>query len=185
MILEHFLLSLTETNCYVLACTETRQAALIDPGEWNDQVAQFLQQQELKLCWILLTHGHGDHTGGVNLARSATGATVAASKLNPDAVRKLSDGDTLELGNLNILVLEVPGHTQDSLAFAVGNELFCGDALFAGSVGGTPNGAAHAVLISSIRKKILCQGDEVVVHPGHGPATTIRIERLFNPFLMG
>ena len=61
MILEHFLLPINETNCYILACTETRQAALLDPGEWNDPVAQFLQQQELKLRWILLTHGHGDH----------------------------------------------------------------------------------------------------------------------------
>jgi hydroxyacylglutathione hydrolase len=185
MLLEHFLLSIIETNCYILACTETRQAALIDPGEWSDPVEQFLQQQELKLRWILLTHGHADHTGGVNLARSATGATVAAGKLNPEATRKLSDGDSLELGNLSIRVLEVPGHTPDSLAFIVGNELFCGDALFAGSVGGTPDLTAHGVLISSLHKKILSLGDEVVVHPGHGPATTIKIERLYNPFLVG
>jgi glyoxylase-like metal-dependent hydrolase (beta-lactamase superfamily II) len=183
MILEHFLLPLIETNCYIFACAATRQAALIDPGEWNQAMAQFLRRHELNLRWILLTHGHSDHTDGMSSACSATGATVAASKLNPAALRKLSDGEDLELGNLKIRVLEVPGHTPDSLAFTVGNKLFSGDALFAGSVGGTPDSVEHERLINSIRTKILLRGDDVVVFPGHGPATTVKIERLFNPFL--
>jgi glyoxylase-like metal-dependent hydrolase (beta-lactamase superfamily II) len=65
MILEHFLLSINETNCYIVACTETGEAAVIDPGEWNDQLAGFLHEQKLSLRWVLITHGHADHTGGL------------------------------------------------------------------------------------------------------------------------
>jgi glyoxylase-like metal-dependent hydrolase (beta-lactamase superfamily II) len=185
MILEHFLLSVNETNCYIIACSKSHQAALIDPGEWNPQLADFIKAQGLTLRWILLTHSHADHTGGVAEAVRETGAQVAAGRLNPATGRKLTQGTFLDLGSLRIRVLETPGHTDDSLSFVLGNEIFCGDALFAGSVGGTADSGAHSKLIASLREKLLTLGDDMSVHPGHGPATTILIERLFNPFLMG
>ncbi len=184
MILEHFLLSVNETNGYIIACTETAEAAIIDPGEWNEKLANFLDEAKLKPKWALLTHSHADHTAGIEACKKAQPVQTAGHVQNPFAEHKLSDGDILELGSLKIKALGVPGHTQDSLAFQVGSEIFCGDAIFAGSVGGTSDAQRFQQLIQAIRSQILSLGDDIVLHPGHGPATTVQIERLFNPFLM-
>ncbi|RJP79559.1 MAG: MBL fold metallo-hydrolase [Candidatus Zixiibacteriota bacterium] len=184
MILEHFLLSVNETNCYVLGCRESGQAAIIDPGEWNEQLAAFLRDQKLTPRVVLLTHGHTDHTGGVSDLKRSASATVAAHPDNPLVEKPLRQGNVVEVGTLKLKVVEVPGHTEDSLAFAIGSEVFAGDALFAGSVGGTPDREAFERLTRSIREKLFSLGDDMVIHPGHGPATTVLIERVFNPFLM-
>jgi glyoxylase-like metal-dependent hydrolase (beta-lactamase superfamily II) len=185
MILEHFLLAENETNCYIVACTETGETAVIDPGEWNDQLADLIKEQKLSLKWALITHGHGDHIGGVEvLKQSYLTVHVAAHSSCPGADVHLSDGDTVQVGKLNLRVLETPGHTDDSLSFVLGSDVFCGDAIFAGSVGGTNNRQDYERLIQAIRHKLFTLGDDIVLHPGHGPATTVQIERLFNPFLI-
>ena len=185
MILEHFLLSVNETNAYIIACTETSEAAVIDPGEWNGLMAGFIKDQKLSLKWALITHNHSDHTGGIEAIRQGYPSVhTAAHALFPNTDLHLAAGDTVQVGKLNLRVLETPGHTADSLAFVVGNDVFCGDALFAGSVGGTGSRQEHAQLIRAIRKELLPLGDDMVLHPGHGPATTVLIERLYNPFLV-
>lgn len=184
MILEQFLLSINETNCYVIGCTETGDAAVIDPGEWDGPPAAFLREQGLRPTWILLTHGHADHTGGVELLRKESNARVAAHSRIPFTDMPLQEGMTVEVGKLKLRVLETPGHTQDSLTFVIGTDAFSGDALFAGSIGGTNDEADYRLLQQSIREKIFSLGDDIVVHPGHGSATTVLIERLFNPFLI-
>lgn len=184
MILEHFLLSVNETNCYVLACSDTNQAAIIDPGEWNDQMADFLSQHGLDLRLVLITHAHQDHTGGLDDLKKVLDVPIAGSAGGSSYDRTLADGDIVEVGQLKIKVLETPGHTDDSLTFVVGCDVFCGDLIFAGSVGGVPDNASFDREVSSIRDKILPLGDDMVIHPGHGPATTIQLERLFNPFLI-
>ena len=185
MILEHFLLSINETNAYIVACTETHEAAVIDPGEWNDQMAALVKDQGLSLRWALITHGHSDHTGGIEaIAKGYPSVHFAAHARFPAADLHLKEGDTIQVGKLNLRVLETPGHTADSLSFVMGNDVFCGDALFAGSVGGTNSPEEYTVLIQAIRQQILPLGDDMVLHPGHGPATTVLIERLFNPFLL-
>ncbi|MCX6641356.1 MAG: MBL fold metallo-hydrolase [bacterium] len=184
MILEHFLLSVNETNCYIVACGKTREAVIIDPGEWNDQIAQFISDHTLVLKMILITHDHSDHTGGLQEIVAKTNIPIAAHSLNSKAVKPLKDGDVLPVGELKIKTLETPGHTADSITFVVGCEIFCGDLLFAGSVGGTPDQESFEREIQSIKEKILTLGDDMVLHPGHGPATTVQVERIFNPFLM-
>jgi len=185
MILEHFLLSINETNAYIVACTETGEAAVIDPGEWNSQLAGFLLDQKLTLKWALITHGHADHTGGIEAIRqSYPEVKIAAHPLFSGSDLRLTRKTAVPVGKLSLRVLETPGHTADSISFAVGNDVFCGDALFAGSVGGTNSPEEYTMLIQSIRQQLLPLGDDMVLHPGHGPATTILIERLFNPFLM-
>ena len=184
MILEHFLLSINETNCYIIACSETKIAAVIDPGEWNDQLADFLSQYELKLDLVLLTHGHHDHTGGIVNLKQTVKVEVAAHEDGSDPDQILSDGDIVEVGKLKIRVLETPGHTEDSITFVTGCDIFCGDLLFAGSVGGTSNQEGFEQEIQSIHQKILPRGDDMLIHPGHGPATTVILERLYNPFLI-
>jgi len=185
MILEHFLLSVNETNCYIVACNQTREAAVIDPGEWNRQLASFVTDQKLALKWVLVTHGHTDHTGGIEeIKRNIAGVRIAAYAAFPGADRPLSEGNKLQIGKLTLKVLETPGHTQDSLAFVLGCDIFSGDALFAGSVGSTNDKQSFIQLVQSIRGKLFSLGDDMVIHPGHGPATTVQIERLFNPFFI-
>lgn len=185
MILEHFLLSINETNAYVIACSVTRKAALIDPGEWNDEIYNFIFSQKLNLDYALITHSHHDHTGGIDVLRKAISTVcIAAHPDGPSPDLSLTDGDVVEIGNLKAKVHATPGHTEDSLTFVVGNDVFCGDLLFAGSIGGTTDRESFYKEIRSIRQKIIPLGDDMILHPGHGPATTVGIERLFNPFLM-
>jgi len=184
MILEHFLLNVNETNCYIIACSETQLAAVIDPGEWNEQLEEFITQHELKLDTILLTHNHNDHADGIGQIKEKYGAKLAAHNSNGEADLKLKDEEVFELGSLKIKVLETPGHTEDSLTFVLGYDVFCGDLMFAGSVGGVPDKMTFDQEIASIREKILPLGDDMMLHPGHGPASTVQLERLFNPFLI-
>lgn len=187
MILEHFLLENNETNCYILASGNSGAGIVIDPGEWTEQMTEFMHQQHIEPRWILLTHGHGDHTDGIETLKSAfrdSDVKIGAHSGSKYADQVLSDGDIVELGDLKIKVLETPGHTPDSLSFMIGCDVFCGDLLFAGSVGGTSSPEEFQQEIRSIREKLFTLGDDIVVHPGHGPATTVQIERIFNPFLM-
>jgi glyoxylase-like metal-dependent hydrolase (beta-lactamase superfamily II) len=184
MILEQFLLSTNETNCYVIACNDTQEAAIIDPGEWNEQLAEFLTSHELHLKSILLTHSHHDHVGGLDNIREQFDVVVAGSSLNAMTDEHLEEGDIFDVGQLKMKVLETPGHTNDSLTFVIGCDVFCGDLMFAGSIGGTSDQAWHDLEIQMIREKIFPLGDDMLLHPGHGPATTVVIERLFNPLLI-
>jgi glyoxylase-like metal-dependent hydrolase (beta-lactamase superfamily II) len=185
MILEHFLLSINETNCYILGCSDTNSAALIDPGEWNERLSGFLTGLDLKLETVLITHSHHDHTGGIDALRTEFSDVKVMGQI-PGSYSglELKDGDVVEVGQLHVRVLETPGHTDDSLSFVVGGDIFCGDLIFAGSIGGTSDRASFDREVQSIRQKILTLGDDMVLHPGHGPATTVGIERLFNPFLI-
>jgi glyoxylase-like metal-dependent hydrolase (beta-lactamase superfamily II) len=138
MILEHFLLSINETNCYIVGCSDTNTAAVIDPGEWNKRLSGFLANLDLKLRTVLITHNHNDHTGGIEALRAGfSDVKVMGQTPGSYGGLKLKDGDVVEVGQLQVKVLETPGHTDDSLRFVVGGDIFCGDLIFAGSIGGT------------------------------------------------
>ncbi|MFH1861402.1 MAG: MBL fold metallo-hydrolase, partial [bacterium] len=184
MIVEHFLMTINETNCYVLACSETGEAAIIDPGEWSEETKAFFQRYQFQLKWILLTHGHPDHVGGIEEIKKEFDVPVVAHAECSSVEKAVADGDVIELGALKIKVIATPGHTPDSICFMVGKDLYCGDTLFAGSVGGVPNQKSYQLELKSIREKLLPLGDDMVLYPGHGPATTVFLERLYNPFLL-
>ncbi len=184
MILEQFLLSVNETNSYVIACSETNEAAIIDPGEWNDQIIEFLEVQGLNLKKVFVTHSHEDHTGGIEEIKNQFNVDAIGYGLEFQNDHSVVDGDIIEVGDLKIKVLETPGHTSDSLAFVIGCDVFCGDLIFAGSIGSVSNKADHDIEVQMIREKVFPLGDDMVLHPGHGPATTVLLERLFNPLLI-
>ena len=148
---------------------------------------QAIEGNRLRLRWILVTHAHRAHIAGIRACGASTtprstATSPACWKILPGTCRT-AIGSTL--GEIGVEVIELPGHSIDSLCFLVGRMLFSGDTLSAGSVGRTRDGYALGLLLSGIRRRLLALGDDVVLFPGHGPPSRIGIERRFNPFLAG
>jgi hydroxyacylglutathione hydrolase len=191
MIMKSFAVGWLSTNCYVVGCEETREAAVIDPGMESkaeaEPIMDFIKQNSLHIKYIINTHGHPDHVAGNAIMKEATGAPILIHESNPEHVQadsKLHDGDTIQVGTIKLVVLHTPGHTKDGISLLGDNFVFTGDALFAGSVGRTDFlGGSYEELIQSIKTKLLSLPDSFKVYSGHGPPTTIGDEKLHNPFL--
>jgi hydroxyacylglutathione hydrolase len=177
MILQFFITEANEGNVYVVGCEETREAVLIDAGAFDDRVVEFVRERGLTVKAILLTHMHYDHTGGVDGYEREFGCGA----VNAGA---LAEGQTFEFGRLSLRALSTSGHTPDSTTYVLDSEgvAFTGDALFAGSIGGTAGPREQAEEIANIRQKIFTLPDETVLFTGHGPATTVGAEKAHNPF---
>ncbi|GIX44793.1 MAG: MBL fold hydrolase [Candidatus Sumerlaea sp.] len=185
----HFRLNPEFVNSYVVADSESGQALLVDAGEWSSEIARFIEKSRLTLTGIFITHRHYDHVGALPeyIARYPNvrvycGEPVGAGT---DVFVRVRDGDSVALGRNAATVYHVPGHTDDQyvLYFPDAGLLFSGDTLFAGSVGGTSGEVARNQQLTALRQKILVLSDRVRVFPGHGPVTTVGIERRANPFL--
>jgi glyoxylase-like metal-dependent hydrolase (beta-lactamase superfamily II) len=201
-----------QENGYVIGCEDTREAAIVDPGDSVAELLEFAARTKLSIRHILLTHAHIDHITGVAAAKRATGAPVYLHRddefLYDDAVSMgamfglrvqppppvdevYSSGQAIRFGSLEARPHHTPGHSPGGVCLAVGAaggngmDLFVGDTLFAGSIGRTDlPGGDYATLIASIRDILFRFGDEARVYSGHGPATTIGRERRTNPFLV-
>jgi glyoxylase-like metal-dependent hydrolase (beta-lactamase superfamily II) len=179
--IERLPLTALQTNCYIAACERTKEALIIDPGGYTDRIPQIISENGLTVQYIFITHGHFDHTGGLDEVKRRFGGEVLAGSKSAGG-KVVKDGDTVPLGRFQCMVRSTPGHTPDSLSLVIGNHVFVGDALSAGAVGGTAGRTQHEQLISAIRDNIFPLGDHVRIHTGHGPGTTVRIERVYNPF---
>jgi hydroxyacylglutathione hydrolase len=205
MILDSVVVGPLEVNCYIIGCEETMEGVVIDPGANVDRVLAAISKHGLKIIHVLNTHGHFDHVGGNRPIMEAAGAdlliheadvpflshafeTASAfglkSENSPLPDKCLHDGMKLLVGNLELKVLHTPGHTPGGCCFLVNGIVISGDTLFADSIGRTdfPGGSLET-LLKSIHEKLMSLPDETVVYPGHGPATTIGRERVFNPYL--
>ena len=186
------------TNCYILEDEKARAAAIIDPGDEAGRILQVIEADGVDVKYILLTHGHYDHTTAVPQLHKAlpqaeiyihrADANGAGSQLFPLAgqipdLKFYDEGDTLALGDMTIQVLHTPGHSKGSVTLKVGDELFCGDTLFAGSCGRTDlAGGSYAEIMTSLKKLGQLPGDYHVC-PGHDVTSTLERERRSNPFL--
>ena len=198
-------------NGFVVACDETREAVLIDPGDEVAGLLAFAERKALSIRHILLTHAHVDHVTGVAAAKRALGAPVYLHRDDlplyeravefgavfglrvepqPPIDHFYTAGQVILFGRCEARPHHTSGHCPGGVCLQVGKQgapgqdLFVGDTLFAGSIGRTDlPGGDHPTLIASIRTVLFAFGDEARVYPGHGPATTIGHERRTNPFL--
>lgn len=195
-----------QVNCYLIWDSDTKKAAIIDPGDDTDIIIGVIKSLDLDVEWILLTHGHFDHTFRVGEIAQSYNVKIGLQALDVPVLTQslclgesfidiskyvpftvsdlLNEGDVIKLGESEISILHTPGHTQGGICFVTEIGVFCGDTIFAGSVGRSDfPGGSHEQLIQSIRSKILSMDDSTVLYPGHGPATTVGAERRSNPFL--
>ena len=187
------------TNCYFLQDEESGLMAIIDPGDDWERILHQVKKAEGEVKYILLTHGHYDHTTAVpDLVKALPGVQVyihqadangAGSQLFPLAAQvkdlnNYDEGDTLSLGSLTIEVLHTPGHSKGSVTLKVGDVLFTGDTLFCGSCGRTDlRGGSYEEIMASLKRLGELEGDFHVC-PGHDRTYTLERERKYNPFLL-
>jgi len=191
-------------NCYLVACAETKEAVIIDPGAEGRRIIKRVHELGLKVKYIINTHAHIDHVGANAEVKEAFNVPVLVHTDDAPLLRSpqasmalfmgqskvtppdwtLQEGDVLEAGTLRIKVLETPGHTPGGISLDINGVLFTGDTLFAGSIGRTDfPGGSFRQIIKSIKEKLLSYPDDTRVFPGHGPPTSVGYERLYNPFL--
>ncbi len=206
-------------NCYLLAAGPASECLIIDPGQDAERgIEEIVERYRLRPVAVLATHGHIDHIWSVApvcgargipayihpadralLSDPARGLSLGPAQqlfgglefTEPDDVLELTDGMTMELAGITLVVDHAPGHTPGSVAFrlpaaAEPGTLFSGDLLFAGSIGRTDlPGGDYETILASLARVCLPLPDETAVLAGHGSQTTIGAERAGNPFLAG
>lgn len=204
MLVERHILGGLQTNCWVVGDDAGGPLIVIDPAGEAERLLSAIGAREVR--YIVLTHAHFDHLAATDAVRDATGAELLVHEADADRItspaaagtgaelfgftatsraadRVLHEGDRIEAGNVVLEVIHTPGHTKGGISLFGEGHLFAGDTLFAGSVGRSdfPGGDARE-LRESIAGKLAPLDDATVVHPGHGPDTTIGRERSVNPF---
>lgn len=187
-------------NCYVVY-DESRNGFMIDPVYPQGKIETFIENENINIEFILLTHTHFDHILGLNYFKNKYGVEVYASEDSKDIANdpdyNLSRGYTelnIEIDKFlkdeelfskyNIKAIKTPGHSLDSMSYKIDNNIFSGDTLFRGSIGRSDfPGGSYNILITSIIKKLLIYDDNVNVYPGHGEESQIGYEKRNNPFL--
>jgi hydroxyacylglutathione hydrolase len=202
--------NLLAANCYIVASETTRRGMIIDPGVKAKYITEAVEELNISVSFIALTHVHIDHFSALDTVKNTTKAQLAVFDTGnlkappkvsqvtkelvfvpfvlpfpPDIL--LNDGDAIDIDDLHFSVLHTPGHSSDSVSFWGHGVVFSGDTLFRRGIGinlpGLFPGHDHKQLKKSIHEKLLTLPDDTIVYPGHGAATTIGEERRLNPML--
>ena len=193
------------SNCYIVWDEKTKQGVIIDPGDGPQDIISRVKDLRITIKYILATHGHFDHVGGVASLRQNLNAEFlahekdfffiedgknAANRWNvdidqpPKPDRFIKDGDKIKFGEFELEVLYTPGHSPGGVSFLYDRMLFGGDTLFQGSIGRTDfRQGSFEDLSNSIKKRLYTLPDDTIVYTGHGPVTTIGDEKKYNAFV--
>jgi len=202
MILKKIVVSLNQTNCYILGCDKTKEAAIIDPGADAGLIKAEILKAGVEAKLIINTHGHADHISSnkdFNLPiyihrldadflkdpNKNMSAFFGFHITSPDAGRLLEGGEKIKLGDLALEIIHTPGHTPGGICIIVWaarrvahTVVFTGDTLFKDGVGRTDlPGSSEKDLFNSINNKLMVLDDDIPIYPGHGPESTIGEER--------
>ena len=205
MIIKTFVEPPIDNNNYLIVDEKTKDAALIDCSSIDDRIDEEIEKQGANLKYILLTHGHFDHIAGILPNRFKSNPQIVMHKADlgwlnnanqylpmfgmpeitiPKVDVFVDDGDTIQLGSLEIKVLHTPGHTQGGVCYLVDGNLFSGDTIFREAVGRCDlEGGNFNQIVESIEDKIFTLPPETVIYPGHGNITSVEWEKEHNRFL--
>ena len=213
MILESFPVGAFQCNCVILGDEVTREAMVIDPGDDLDQIYERLDHHRLTLTRTLHTHGHLDHIGAAGRLKAERGVEIHIHRGDlplwtafpqqaamfgmkpvtlPTPDMWLREGEQVSAGSIVLKVIETPGHTPGSVCLLLDQQpngatepiLFSGDTLFRKGIGRTDLwGGDYRLILDSIRERLFSLPPDTIVHPGHGPVTSIHDEKKSNPFL--
>ena len=208
LILECLVVPPFGSNCWILGCSETEEAVVIDPGDAAG-ILQTLKTHQFTVKYLIHTHGHIDHVSATAAIQRQTGAPVLLHEADqilldnltlqgtmfgltappaPTVDKYICEGDEINWGQHTLSVIDTPGHSPGGVCLNLEGEqiLFAGDTLFQGSIGRTDLwGGDSEQLLDSIQEKLWRLDDDTIVCPGHGPRTTIGREKRENPFLQG
>lgn len=205
MTVKKFITGPVQANTY-LVYDDTKDGFVVDPGAYNAQLNQMIEQEGINLKYIVLTHGHADHIGGVeSVLKLCPDAKIIAHKLEEEMLTKpelnisveiygkpiiiktdifVDDMDSVKCGNMELVFMHTPGHSVGGMCILCGGCIFSGDTLFRASIGRTDfEGGSFPQIIKSIKEKLFVFPDNTLVYPGHMSETTIGYEKEYNPFV--
>ena len=198
MLIETFTVCMLSTNCYVASCHDTKETIIIDPGLDYASEAQpiidYIEQAQLKVKYIINTHGHNDHVKGDAIFQEKYRIPICIHKLDAyflDNLPKgnapenilLEEGNLIEFGKETLTVLHTPGHTRGCICLVGDRLAFTGDTLFAGGIGRTDFPEGSMSDMNRSLQKLEQLPDNLLIYPGHGETSMIGEEKRVNPFL--
>lgn len=206
MLIRQYVIGSIQTNAYLIYDEDTKKAAIIDPGEYEPGISKDAVSLGLDIIYIILTHAHGDHIGGIdgfkkdfpkiklicheeeremllnpnfNLSLEVLGRAVSK-----EADIYVTEKDEINVGNITFNIIHTPGHTKGGMCLYAEKKLFCGDTIFRYSIGRTDfYGGDFSVLMNSIKDKIFHLPDDTILLPGHMGISTVGDEKKGNPFV--
>jgi len=210
MKVENLVVGPFQSNCFVVACEATNDAIIVDAGDEGARIVATVRELGVNIRAVVTTHAHLDHVAGLGPVASAYdvprlihrdamatyGMMEAQAEMfglpapqRVEFTRFVAHGDTVEFGEVVAEFVESPGHSPGSVCLLFRGPdpqiIFAGDVLFQGSIGRTDlPGGNFNTLMTTLRDQFLPLADDTIVYPGHGPATTIGVEKRTNPFLM-
>ncbi len=169
------------SNCYIIVNEEVNEAIIVDPGKVTEKMIAQIENNNLKLAAVLVTHNHGSHVDGLKTLRKIYNPKILAAdwEVAGNDTTVLSGDGKITIAKMNIRYMTVPGHTSDSVVYGIENILFTGDVLSAGELGSTNSSYSEFVLKSNIEKKIFSQTEGTILMPGHGPPSTLQAIKAF------